>query len=81
MTDNQKYWIEPKQIPTGYCRWYCWLPSYDIEMTAYVLLAIVTSDGKNAISDGIPIVMWLSSQRNAYGSWSSTQVNLGLTPK
>ena len=45
-------------------------------MTAYVLLAIVTSGGNNAILDGIPIVRWLNSQRYAYGLWSSMQVKL-----
>lgn len=74
-SDGQKYWSESAGITSNeYCRWYCRHPSYDVEMTAYVLLAVVTAGGTNVISDGLPIVKWLTSQRNAYGGWSSTQV-------
>uniref|UniRef100_A0A914DPR9 Uncharacterized protein n=1 Tax=Acrobeloides nanus TaxID=290746 RepID=A0A914DPR9_9BILA len=42
----------------------------DVEMTAYALLTYM------ALGDtekGLPIVRWLTSQRNAYGGFSSTQ--------
>ncbi|KAK2138612.1 hypothetical protein LSH36_2740g00009, partial [Paralvinella palmiformis] len=71
--DGQKYWSESTGTPYGECRWYCQNPSYDVEMTAYVLLAIVSAGGPNVIADGLPIVRWLTSQRNAYGGWTSTQ--------
>jgi len=78
ISDGEKYWSESTPTPNDYCRWYCHYPSYDVEMTAYVLLAIVTESGSNVIADGLPIVRWLSSQRNAYGGWSSTQVRLTI---
>ena len=48
-------------------------------MTAYVLLAIIEAGGTNVLGDGLPIARWLISQRNAYGGWSSTQVQRQFT--
>ncbi|VBB29465.1 unnamed protein product, partial [Acanthocheilonema viteae] len=42
----------------------------DVEMTAYVLLTYVLRDD---IDKAHPVVRWLTSQRNAYGGFSSTQ--------
>ena len=50
--------------------------STDIEQTSYVLLAILTKGGRNAVSEAVPIVRWLSKQRNSLGGWSSTQVKV-----
>ena len=47
----------------------------DIEQTAYILLAMLTWEGKNGIAKVRPIVKWLSKQRNSLGGWASTQVN------
>ena len=74
LSDGQKYWSESTVTPNPYCRWNCPNPSYDVEMTAYVLLAVLTAGGMDIIGEGLPIVKWLTSQRNAYGGWSSTQV-------
>lgn len=46
----------------------------DVEMTAYMLLAMVQSQGIEAIAPGLPVVKWLSAQRNAHGGFASTQV-------
>ncbi len=43
----------------------------DVEMTAYALMTYMT---KNDTDAGLPIVRWLTTQRNAYGGYSSTQV-------
>ena len=46
-------------------------------MTAYALMAHVLNAEKNtAIPEALPIVRWLTKQRNAYGGFSSTQVYL-----
>lgn len=45
--------------------------SGDIETTAYALLAI--SLDKDVVN-GLPVVRWLSQQRNSLGGYSSTQV-------
>ena len=72
-----KHWEEPKDEDDenrATNRWYYQARSTDIEQTAYVLLAMLEKHGKEAISDAIPIVRWLSKQRNGLGGWSSTQV-------
>nr|AEG67300.1 alpha-2-macroglobulin [Branchiostoma belcheri tsingtauense] len=45
-------------------------PSADVEMTAYALLTYLDRDDLVA---GMPIMKWLTEQRNAYGGYSSTQ--------
>ena len=50
-------------------------PSANVEMTAYALLAYTSGGEADAVNKGLPIVKWLSKQRNAYGGFSSTQVN------
>uniref|UniRef100_A0A0R3RKU1 A2M domain-containing protein n=1 Tax=Elaeophora elaphi TaxID=1147741 RepID=A0A0R3RKU1_9BILA len=45
----------------------------DVEMTAYVLLTYMIRDDTDK---ALPLVRWLTSQRNAYGGFSSTQVRL-----
>uniref|UniRef100_A0AAF5RX59 TEP1-F n=1 Tax=Wuchereria bancrofti TaxID=6293 RepID=A0AAF5RX59_WUCBA len=42
----------------------------DVEMTAYVLLTYMIRDDTDK---ALPLVRWLTSQRNAYGGFSSTQ--------
>ncbi|EJD75505.1 A-macroglobulin complement component family protein [Loa loa] len=42
----------------------------DVEMTAYVLLTYMIRDDTDK---AFPLVRWLTSQRNAYGGFSSTQ--------
>uniref|UniRef100_A0AC34F5D0 Alpha-macroglobulin receptor-binding domain-containing protein n=1 Tax=Panagrolaimus sp. ES5 TaxID=591445 RepID=A0AC34F5D0_9BILA len=45
-------------------------PPVDVEMTSYALLTYMTM---NNTEKGLPIVRWLSGQRNANGGFSSTQ--------
>lgn len=49
-------------------------PSAEVEMTAYVLMAELMAEGKDALGKAQPIVQWLTRQRNPYGGFSSTQV-------
>jgi len=46
----------------------------DVEMTSYVLLATLHGLDQSRASTVLPIVRWLSAQRNGYGGFSSTQV-------
>ena len=51
--------------------------SADIEMTSYVLLSLLVDDGRQFIDrSAVQIVRWLTTKRNAYGGFSSTQVRL-----
>jgi len=47
----------------------------DVEMTSYVLLATLHGLDQSQASTVLPIVRWLSTQRNSYGGFSSTQVS------
>nr|AVP12670.1 complement C3-like [Pseudopotamilla reniformis] len=47
--------------------------STDVEMTAYILMSMIESQGPEAVGRGLPVVKWLTAQRNAYGGFSSTQ--------
>ena len=49
--------------------------SIDIETTAYALLAYTAPGAEQAIENGLPLVFWLSRQRNPAGGFSSTQVS------
>ncbi|XP_035679836.1 CD109 antigen-like [Branchiostoma floridae] len=74
---GQKYWKKPESTaPPPVSDDLMWTPPYhdppsaDVEMTAYALLTYLARDD---MIDGIPIMKWLSEQRNAYGGYSSTQ--------
>lgn len=56
--------------------WYNRPRSADTETTAYALLTklIMVKNDNTRISEGLPIVRWLSTQRNSYGGFGSTQV-------
>ena len=45
----------------------------DIETTSYALLVYVL---RGDIQASLPIVRWLTSQRNSLGGWGTTQVHL-----
>ncbi|KAL4228109.1 Ovostatin-like [Mactra antiquata] len=70
-TDNMMYWrrdnlpdILPGQGTAA---------SAEVEMTSYALLAILTHNTNAPISEVMPIVRWLTSNRNAFGGFISTQ--------
>ncbi|XP_048577208.1 CD109 antigen isoform X2 [Nematostella vectensis] len=69
--DGTMYWTDGKQDKlAGPSRPYYRPRSADIEITAYALLAI----GHNKdVQTGLPVVRWLSQQRNSLGGYSSTQ--------
>ncbi|XP_057300499.1 alpha-2-macroglobulin-like protein 1 isoform X4 [Hydractinia symbiolongicarpus] len=73
--DGMIRWEEPKEKEDSKKQtfWYYAARSTDIEQTAYALIAKLTLTGKKTTSDNIPIVKWLSKQRNGLGGWSSTQ--------
>lgn len=79
ITDGMIHWEEDKdedEDKESRRSWYYQARSTDIEQTSYVLLAMLEQGGKSAVSNAVPIVRWLSKQRNGLGGWSSTQVSL-----
>lgn len=61
-----KYWSAPSESANLY-----WQPrTTDIETAAYALLSF---QRQNQIADGIPVMKWLSQQRNQLGGYVSTQ--------
>ncbi|XP_019629167.1 PREDICTED: CD109 antigen-like isoform X3 [Branchiostoma belcheri] len=74
---GQKYWTKGgTATPPPVSDDLMWRPPYhnppsaDVEMTAYALLTYLARD---SLIDGMPIMKWLTEQRNAYGGYSSTQ--------
>ncbi|XP_046369854.2 CD109 antigen-like [Haliotis rufescens] len=69
-----KHWTEPTTTSSSY--YTNWIPPHtraqpiDIQTTAYGLLA---SSARGDLKGGLPITNWLTSQRNPYGGFSSTQ--------
>lgn len=71
--DGLKHWHKIQTKPTT--RHY-WRPYYmqsdpiDIEMTSYALLTYAVN---NNFAEGIPIMKWVTNQRNSHGGFGSTQ--------
>ena len=62
-------------------RWWWYRPqSADTETTAYALLTTLNmiNNVNEKISAGLSIVRWLSTQRNPWGGFGSTQVCVRL---
>ena len=61
--DDSTWWYRPR--------------SADVETTSYALLATMkmSSNDNLKVTSGLPIVKWLSQQRNSYGGFGSTQVS------
>ncbi|XP_051162274.1 thioester-containing protein 1 allele S3 isoform X1 [Leptopilina boulardi] len=72
MEDKQhgtKWWSKP--VPKDDKNpWYSLPRSVDVEMTSYVLLTYLQ---KNLVTDAIPLMKWLVTQRNSEGGFASTQ--------
>ncbi|XP_077137824.1 CD109 antigen-like [Ranitomeya variabilis] len=65
-TTGTKFWSSPSEVSNNY-----WQPrTVDIETAAYALLCHYQL---GRIEDGIPVMKWLSLQRNRFGGYSSTQ--------
>ena len=57
----------PTSAPSGWARTPHHVSPADTEMTAYTLVVIAKGADNNneVISEGLPVVQWLSKQRNA----------------
>ncbi|XP_066273833.1 alpha-2-macroglobulin-like isoform X2 [Branchiostoma lanceolatum] len=64
---------KPTEASDTWFRPYHKSPSAEVEMTSYALLAYMATGEREALVKGLPIVRWLTQQRNAYGGFSSTQ--------
>ncbi|ELT94944.1 hypothetical protein CAPTEDRAFT_228650 [Capitella teleta] len=78
--NDMTYWMNreaPFVLPTDPRMTVCPFPqshSANVEMTAYALLTYTSVPGDDeAIPRALPIVKWLSKQRNAHGGFASTQ--------
>nr|BAJ05271.1 alpha-2-macroglobulin [Diadumene lineata] len=77
--DKLMHW-EKKEKPEKPSQDLFWQPPYhrsastNIEMTSYALMAMI-DDGTDtkAIADAMPIIRWITKQRNGQGGFSSTQ--------
>jgi hypothetical protein len=69
--DGMKHW-ETKQAERKPNEYHHASPA-NVEATAYVLLALLHNADLSIVSSAMPIVRWLSTQRNANGGFSSTQ--------
>ena len=71
------HWEKVKEVPTAQ-RWnpYYQARGADIEMTAYALMTytLLAETDSSLIGQAMPIVKWLTKQRNALGGFASTQV-------
>ncbi|XP_068113615.1 alpha-2-macroglobulin-like isoform X2 [Hyperolius riggenbachi] len=68
---GQIHWKRDTEPPATDFYWYR-APSAEVEMTAYVLLAMMTSPEPD-LGKAAEIVNWMSKQQNPYGGFSSTQ--------
>ncbi|XP_074650353.1 pregnancy zone protein-like [Tubulanus polymorphus] len=71
--ERTKTATDPKP-PTETWRRHRPAPSLEVEMTAYAMMALLNINLDNkGIEDSIPVVKWLTKQRNSIGGFSSTQ--------
>jgi len=72
---DQKYWGQLDQViqrrPGDFNPPYVQAPAIDVEMTSYALLTYVE---QRRMSEALPVVKWLLTQRNPEGGFVSTQV-------
>ena len=71
------HWENAKEISNSRSNVsYSQAPAADIEMTSYALMTYVllAEDDPSMIGEAMPIVRWLTKQRNALGGFTSTQV-------
>lgn len=67
---DNKWWAKPIPKSDEKNLWYKQANSLNIEMSAYGLLAFLEA---GHITDGLPVLKWLLSQRNENGGFTSTQ--------
>ncbi|XP_054743839.1 CD109 antigen isoform X9 [Anastrepha obliqua] len=69
--DNGRQWWSKEDTPKEADPIWRWRPrSNDVEITSYVLLAVLD---KGDAANALPIIKWLISQRNSNGGFASTQ--------
>ncbi|XP_077114608.1 alpha-2-macroglobulin-like [Ranitomeya variabilis] len=69
--DGQLHW-KRNSVPPSEVSYWRRAPSAEVEMTSYVLLALLSGPTPD-LSRSSEIVSWLSKQQNPYGGYSSTQ--------
>ncbi|XP_069963587.1 thioester-containing protein 1 allele R1 isoform X5 [Bactrocera oleae] len=68
---DRKWWSKVDAPTEGSSAIWRWQPSSnDVEITSYILLAILDKDGAE---NALPVIKWLISQRNSNGGFASTQ--------
>ncbi|XP_014770566.1 pregnancy zone protein [Octopus bimaculoides] len=67
--DNKK--LEPEETDPWF--FYGQASSAEVEITSYVLLGILQDEGMSAVAQTLPVIQWLTKQRNPYGGFTSTQ--------
>ncbi|XP_060708537.1 alpha-2-macroglobulin-like [Hemiscyllium ocellatum] len=75
-TDRLTHWQQEETLESEEEHSYWWrAPSAEVEMTAYVLLALLSQPQvpDSELDDATSIVRWLVKQRNPYGGFASTQ--------
>ncbi|XP_037711801.1 CD109 antigen isoform X5 [Drosophila subpulchrella] len=69
--NDRRWWSKAPESTGEEGRFFHWKPrSNDVEITSYVLLALLEKD---TAEQSLPIIKWLISQRNSNGGFSSTQ--------
>ncbi|XP_072409545.1 pregnancy zone protein-like isoform X3 [Chiloscyllium punctatum] len=74
--DRLTHWQQEETLESEEEHSYWWrAPSAEVEMTAYVLLALLSQPQvpDSELNDATSIVRWLVKQRNPYGGFASTQ--------
>ena len=72
---GMQYWHQPQPTPATNSK--AWRAPHqqgraiDIELAGYVLQLVTERSG---VTEAMPILKWISSQRNSNGGFSSTQV-------
>ena len=78
-TDELMHWQKEKVAPPTppSDEFYHRAPAADIELTAYALMTYIlqAKEDSSLIDQAMPIVRWLTKQRNAQGGFASTQVS------
>lgn len=78
--DGQIHWSQTSSKPRPSTSPWSQPLSVDVELTAYVLLALLSKPNVTGsdLTTASGIVAWLTRQQNAYGGFASTQVICGL---
>jgi alpha-2-macroglobulin len=70
---GMRHWTTPSDPLPAETQWWAKPRTADVEMTSYILLGLLRTSDQSSVSNLLPITRWLTTQRNAYGGFSSTQ--------